>query len=66
MNSELKPCPFCGKNELTMGRSFVSGNKGKYKNQYYIVCSICDSKGPNWHTEKGAVNAWNRRVNDES
>ena len=37
MNSELKPCPFCGKNELTMGRSFVSGNKGKYKNQYYIV-----------------------------
>lgn len=53
--SELKPCPFCG------GEAWlVMGSCG-----YMVECGACHIFGAIRGTKEEAIEAWNRRANDE-
>lgn len=56
MNSELKPCPFCGGKAKGYWSSDV--------NWFYVICKCCGAKTrplPFWDT---AMALWNKRAND--
>ena len=57
--TELKPCPFCGRN----GR-LKNYDNGK---TYRIVCEnyLCPVESFTYHTAQEAIDWWNRRVNDD-
>ena len=59
-DTELKPCPFCGREAVIRHDSCG----------YYDECDngmLCPVVPTTWYykTEIGAINAWNRRANDE-
>lgn len=78
--TELKPCPFCGRNKL---RYSIKARNCWGRKKYYVAmsCNICHCYGPvvliddeSLHRseierdetfKKKAIEAWNRRVNDE-
>ncbi len=59
MTKELKPCPFCG------GEAKVE-NFEPWESLYWVGCKKCGSTGERSKSLAGAINAWNRRVSDES
>jgi len=54
---KLKDCPFCGHKlrESNISHYNLAGKR------YYIVCPKCACHGPNVRSEKGAIEAWNKR-----
>jgi len=60
--SDLKPCPFCGgKAELLT----VPANSGLSGTKWVVVCKKrCCNQYPHI-SDHDAIEAWNRRVNDE-
>lgn len=66
MTSELKQCPFCGSEaEVFKDVTFKAetGEKiGKIK--FFVWCTECSAL-VNGDTEEGAIEAWNRRVNND-
>lgn len=55
---ELKECPFCGSNDLTIN---------EYENtnlKYYVHCQVCLASGGRDLTEQQAIKAWNTRYNE--
>lgn len=65
MNGELKPCPFCGGNDLII---FPDRNVEGTIFSYHVHCRDCLCNGRNhnkigWcETEAEAVEAWNTRA----
>lgn len=64
MTEQLKPCPFCGGNnmdieEFTIDFAFDIG--------YIIRCRDCGCtlKSIENNSEQKAIEAWNRRANDD-
>lgn len=57
---ELKSCPFCGSEEIYSFSSPHFGFAVVYE-QWEVRCSKCSAK-INRMTQKGAEEAWNRRV----
>lgn len=60
METELKPCPFCG------GEADI----GKYGEDvgitFYFICCTCGAElDRHTVTEKAAIEAWNRRADDD-
>ena len=55
MKNDLKPCPFCG------GKPYQNECDREYK----IVCDKCRVRTDTYSLSRLAVEAWNRRVNDE-
>lgn len=53
---ELKPCPFCGSEN-------VSGTQHLNPNNYEIICMNCYARMRRTAKRK-AIEAWNRRAND--
>jgi hypothetical protein len=53
---ELKPCPFCGWGTIVDGGII----------KHYCECYACHAKGKPCKTWKEAIEAWNRRANDET
>ena len=53
---ELKPCPFCGGNDIKAGYD-------RYFNYGYVLCRTCRAEV--WHkgisAKKEAIDKWNRR-----
>lgn len=69
MQTELKPCPFCGgKAEILKPTPRIS----RYRAYIYSVyCSDCDllfgydeDYGGIFETDQEAIEAWNRRANE--
>ena len=76
--NELKPCPFCGSTSLKVeskhnGRLYYTGTHSAT-----VRCNKCHARGgtasckvekgkhrADGDTEKRAIEAWNRRANDE-
>ena len=58
--TELKLCPFCG------GRAVLRHDSSGY----YVKCNngMCKVMPTTWYydEENEAINAWNRRVNDDA
>lgn len=55
MDTKLKPCPFCGSNEIRLT------NWGLYR----CWCVKCLAQASDEISKKNAVEAWNRRASDE-
>lgn len=51
---ELKPCPFCGSDEIVLGKGLFA-----------VMCLGCGVITKYYNTEKEAIAAWNRRASDE-
>lgn len=60
MNTELKPCPFCG------GEAEKKKYRFQNKTVYVVMCSVCTSRSPMFLEEakERAIIAWNRRADD--
>lgn len=59
--NELKPCPFCG-GEGCVQEHVFSG----YTSTFGVVCLDCCCETRQFYDSKeDAIEAWNRRVNDE-
>jgi Lar family restriction alleviation protein len=54
---ELKPCPFCGGEELEIEIDDVYNEI----NPVYVVCRGCQADGPWDLGESGAIERWNER-----
>lgn len=57
MTNKLKPCPFCGRENLII--IFDDYNNSA------VFCNKCGAEGPLKGTEEGAIEAWNRRTEEE-
>ena len=58
--AELKPCPFCG------GEAFVFKiTENPLPMMCAVVCKACHAGTNHKTTEARAVEAWNRRSNDD-
>ena len=58
MMNKLKPCPFCGGNANTYHNPFTVA-------EHYVSCNNCNAKTDVYFKKKQAIEAWNRRANDE-
>lgn len=54
MSENLKPCPFCGSNEIFIDQPDA--------NCFYVGCANCGVNGTTANTKERAVEAWNRRT----
>jgi Lar family restriction alleviation protein len=50
-NTELKPCPFCGSNRISV----------IYKYYFYCFCNNCEAEGSIKESREEAIEAWNKR-----
>jgi Lar family restriction alleviation protein len=58
--SELLNCPFCGSDEVTIGRFAAS----YIDPQHYVKCEQCDGATVSHASEEEAVSSWNRRATE--
>ena len=54
--TELKPCPFCGSNKVSLNHC------GLEKGVVFVMCDVCCSFGPNGVHDEDAAKKWNRRA----
>ena len=53
MGDVLKPCPFCGGEDMMVGSTFRDD---------WMTCLDCNAAGPYCATEAEAITAWNTRA----
>ena len=58
MSEKLKPCPFCGSENLYI-------DSGEFFREYEIRCTKCGGRICWFDTKAEAITAWNRRVHNE-
>ena len=57
MTNEIKPCPFCGDENIDTWDI--------RQEKYFCYCENCGCQGPTGKTEQEAIEAWNRRAGEE-
>lgn len=57
--SELKPCPFCGEEEIERDTEMCYGGM-----HYGVFCSNCGASTDLYTSVERAEEAWNRRAED--
>lgn len=62
MNTELKPCPFCGSKAVSVKGGSLRPNGIP---AFGCHCPKCHSASGIFETPQEAITAWNRRVPDE-
>ena len=60
MTDKLKPCPFCGGNNLGYKNIY-----GGYTHEFKVFCRKCGSEGSAKGTKRAAKNVWNRRADND-
>lgn len=58
--TELKPCAFCGGKNITI----IEHEPNIFENKYHALCVECLCRGASKADYAGAVEAWNRRVEE--
>lgn len=53
----MKPCPFCGREEITVRR--------RDWDFFSATCLNCAATGPYSETREEAIQAWNKREGDD-
>lgn len=56
MSEELKPCPFCGSENLK-----AYGYSQHEADHAYCYCEDCNTVGPSKSVLRKAIEAWNKR-----
>ena len=59
--AELKPCPFCGSDDVGIGHKLPEFGE---ELTHYVVCNKCGSKTANFRNKQTAVNVWEARAED--
>lgn len=54
MTEKLKPCPFCGSDDVVVEETYASG---------YVRCRGCGAEGGFRYSHEEAAAAWNSRTN---
>lgn len=64
--NELKPCPFCGSDDLVMSsREAYAFMAGKRMEFYRVKCDTCGAMVDNdFKRPEDAIKAWNRRAGE--
>lgn len=57
--SELKPCHYCGSEDVD-----IVGVE--YDRRFFCVCGKCGYKSHEEYNEAEAIEAWNRRANENN
>ena len=60
MSEKLKPCPFCGSDDVTVRWFF-------HNDTYHVLCNqtLCHSKDPDGLNKQEAIEAWNRSAKND-
>ena len=58
MTDELKPCPFCGSEDVQ-----EAGPLG-FSQSWVVFCLDCAIEGPKREAQADAIAAWNRRAGE--
>ena len=69
MQTELKPCPFCGNSETPMVVRDLLPDNDDITFRWRVICSMFNGDGCGAQTSvrisrEKAIKAWNRRAND--
>ena len=62
MATELKPCPFCGGNAKHVKLRNIAV---KNKEVFYVECAVCRVRTMVELDSDTAIEAWNRRAEDD-
>jgi len=67
MSEQLKPCAHCnGEAHLVEDNRHVLSIPANKRLVYYVICKSCWIATRNEYTKEPAVEAWNKRVQDEA
>lgn len=58
-NNSLRPCPFCGMDDVTVHKIDYDSVFGD--GFYEVACGRCDIEGPGGFTSEEAIRRWNHR-----
>lgn len=61
--SELKPCPFCGSDNVMVDETFVDAQNDPYM-EYEVICFDCENRTKPCDTAQDAIARWNRRADE--
>lgn len=62
---KLKSCPFCGESGARVHLQKIIYTNEDFKRRE-IMCETCGAEVSEFVTPERAIEAWNRRVNDET
>ena len=67
MMDKLKPCPFCGGQQLydNIGVHYDESGLSDVRYFYSVVCINCGCRTASFEQKLNAIESWNRRVSDE-
>ena len=61
---KLKPCPFCGSSNIAPEEEYGS-DCGYSFGGHLVICNNCGVQTKYYETETEAIEAWNRRADDD-
>lgn len=64
---ELKPCPFCGSQQVddNIGVQYDESGLSAVRYFYSVVCGNCGCRTALFEQKLNSIEAWNRRVSDD-
>lgn len=63
--ADLKPCPFCGSEEVHTTRTIIDNLPANIKvADIFVMCEGCGAAGRSETTAEKAIESWNRRYED--
>ena len=60
--AELKPCPFCGSEDIAVWESH--SRFSSWSSSHFAQCNSCCATSDAFKTMEEAIEAWNRRAED--
>lgn len=57
--TELKPCPFCGSEDLEIEDDLDECEESRY---YWVACNSCGGLGASVQSKDECIERWNRRA----
>ncbi len=62
MSEKIKPCPFCGSDEVNL---MIDRPNNLFSNCYKVICFGCQATSALKETGGMAIEAWNRRKEND-
>jgi len=67
VSEPLRPCPFCGSEEVSLGKRIVAEAASRFVQVHCVECAECRVVGPYVlrGSEEEALDKWNTRDSDK-